>query len=91
MDPDSDPDPDPAIFIIDLQDTNKKLFKKKFFLIPHGPKTCVSGASGSGTLLIRLFFVLAQHKKHCNVKLYEKLKNFREYFSKLGFSPICST
>jgi hypothetical protein len=44
MDPDSDPDadtdadsdanPDPAIFIIDLQDTNKKLiFKIKFFCI----------------------------------------------------------
>jgi hypothetical protein len=37
MDPDSDPDadPDPAIFVIDLQDTNKKLtvFKKKFFFL----------------------------------------------------------
>jgi hypothetical protein len=34
MDPDSDPnpdaDPDPAIFIIDLQDANKKLRKKSF-------------------------------------------------------------
>ncbi len=29
MDPDSDPDP--AIFVIDLQDVNKKLIKKKFF------------------------------------------------------------
>jgi hypothetical protein len=28
-----DPDPDPAIFIIDLQDANKKLFFKKFFCI----------------------------------------------------------
>jgi hypothetical protein len=28
MDPDSDPDP--AIFVIDLQDANKKLIKKKF-------------------------------------------------------------
>jgi hypothetical protein len=28
MDPDADPDP--ANFIIDLQDANKKLFKKKF-------------------------------------------------------------
>jgi hypothetical protein len=28
MDPDADPDP--AIFIIDLQDANKKLKKKKF-------------------------------------------------------------
>jgi hypothetical protein len=27
-----DPDPDPSIFIIDLQDTNKKLFEKKVFL-----------------------------------------------------------
>jgi hypothetical protein len=26
-----DPDPDPAIFVIDLQDANKKLFKKKVF------------------------------------------------------------
>jgi hypothetical protein len=36
MDPDSDPDadPDPAIFIIDLQDANKKqIFKIKFFCI----------------------------------------------------------
>jgi hypothetical protein len=31
MDPDADPDP--AIFVIDLQDTNKKLIKKKFFLL----------------------------------------------------------
>jgi hypothetical protein len=30
-DPDPDADPDPAIFIIDLQDANKKLIKKKFF------------------------------------------------------------
>jgi hypothetical protein len=36
MDPDSDPDadPDPSIFIIDLQDANKKLILlKKFFCI----------------------------------------------------------
>jgi hypothetical protein len=34
MDPDpdldSDPDPNPVIFVIDLQDANKKLFKKSF-------------------------------------------------------------
>jgi hypothetical protein len=31
MDPDSDPDADPSIFIIDLQDANKKqICKKKF-------------------------------------------------------------
>jgi hypothetical protein len=32
MDPDSDldPDADPSIFIIDLQDANKKLIKKVF-------------------------------------------------------------
>jgi hypothetical protein len=32
-DPDSDPDlyPDPTLFIIDLQDANKKLLKKKVF------------------------------------------------------------
>jgi hypothetical protein len=29
MEPDADPDP--AIFVIDLQDANKKLFKKKSF------------------------------------------------------------
>jgi hypothetical protein len=29
MDPDADPDP--AIFVIDLQDANKKPFNKKFF------------------------------------------------------------
>jgi hypothetical protein len=35
MYPDSDPDPDahPYIFIIDLQDANKKQIKKKFFCI----------------------------------------------------------
>ncbi len=31
MDPDADPDP--AIFVIDLQDANKKLFFKKFFCL----------------------------------------------------------
>ncbi len=31
VDPDADADPDPAIFIIDLQDANKKLiYLKKF-------------------------------------------------------------
>jgi hypothetical protein len=33
MDPDPDADPDPSIFIIDLQDVNKKRIKKKFFSI----------------------------------------------------------
>jgi hypothetical protein len=33
MDPDPDADPDPSIFIIDLQDANKKRTKKKFFCI----------------------------------------------------------
>jgi hypothetical protein len=33
MDPDPDADPDPSIFIIDLQDANKKLILKKVF--PH--------------------------------------------------------
>jgi hypothetical protein len=29
-----DPDPDPAIFVIDIQDSNKKqIFLKKFFFI----------------------------------------------------------
>jgi hypothetical protein len=31
MDPDSDPDADPAIFVIDLQDADKKLILNKFF------------------------------------------------------------
>jgi hypothetical protein len=31
MEPDLDPDADPSIFIIDLQDANKKLIKKNFF------------------------------------------------------------
>jgi hypothetical protein len=31
MDP--DPDTDPAIFFFNLQDANKKLFKKKFFCL----------------------------------------------------------
>ncbi len=33
MDPDPDADPDLSIFIIDLQDANKKRIKKKFFCI----------------------------------------------------------
>jgi hypothetical protein len=33
MDPDPDPNPDPAIFVIDLQDANKKQIKKKVFLL----------------------------------------------------------
>jgi hypothetical protein len=36
MEPDSDPDP--AIFVIDLQDANKKLILKKFCLLPFGGK-----------------------------------------------------
>jgi hypothetical protein len=33
-DPDADPDPDPSIFIIDIQNANKKrIFKKWFFCI----------------------------------------------------------
>jgi hypothetical protein len=47
MDPDADPDadPDPSIFIIDLQDANKKLILKSFsayyflkVLLPHFSK-----------------------------------------------------
>jgi hypothetical protein len=34
MDPDPDADPDPALFVIDLQDANKKLiFCKKLFCL----------------------------------------------------------
>ncbi len=33
MDPDSDSDPDSSIFIINLQDINKKLIKKIFFCL----------------------------------------------------------
>jgi hypothetical protein len=33
MDPDPDLDADPAIFVIDLQDANKNLIKKKVFLV----------------------------------------------------------
>jgi hypothetical protein len=33
-------DPDPAIFIIDLQDANKKLILKKFFCILLFEGTC---------------------------------------------------
>ncbi len=38
MDPDLDSDPDPAIFVIDLQDVNKKLFFFKLlcFLLFEG-------------------------------------------------------
>jgi hypothetical protein len=32
MDPDSDADPDPSIFIMDLQDANKKIKKIKIIL-----------------------------------------------------------
>jgi hypothetical protein len=37
-------DPDPAIFVIDLQDTNKNYFKKKFFclLLSEGKFTSFS-------------------------------------------------
>jgi hypothetical protein len=35
-------DPDPAIFIIDLQDANKKLIEKKFFCILLFEGTCVT-------------------------------------------------
>jgi hypothetical protein len=60
-DPDSDPDayPDLSIFIIDLQDANKKqitlLFTLLYYPDPGGPKTGGSGESGfrfgSATLL----------------------------------------
>jgi hypothetical protein len=33
MDPDADPDPAPAIFVVELQDANKKLFFNKFFCL----------------------------------------------------------
>jgi hypothetical protein len=33
MDPDADADPDPPIFVIDLQEANKKLILKRFLLI----------------------------------------------------------
>jgi hypothetical protein len=33
MDPDPDADPVPAVFVIDLQDANKKLILKKVFLL----------------------------------------------------------
>jgi hypothetical protein len=33
MDPDPDSDPDSAIFVIDRQDANKKLIKKKFCVL----------------------------------------------------------
>ncbi len=43
MDPDPVADPDPALFIIDLQDANKKLmFFKKFFCILHFEGTFTS-------------------------------------------------
>jgi hypothetical protein len=36
MDPDPDADPDPAIFVIDLQDANKKpIFSAYYFLKVH--------------------------------------------------------
>jgi hypothetical protein len=39
---DLDPAPDPAIFVLDLQDTNNKLFKKSlsayYFLMRKSPK-----------------------------------------------------
>jgi hypothetical protein len=33
MDPDPDADPDPSIFIIDLQDDNKKIILKKLCIL----------------------------------------------------------
>ncbi len=35
-----DPDPDPAIFVIDHQDVNKKLFFPKFFCLLIYSKLC---------------------------------------------------
>jgi hypothetical protein len=41
-DGDPDADPDPAIFVIDLQDGNKKLnFSKSFLLIYFGRYICI--------------------------------------------------
>ncbi len=42
MDPDRDADPDPAIFVIDLQDANTNLLKKKFFCLFHFEGTVTS-------------------------------------------------
>jgi hypothetical protein len=33
MDPDPDLDPDPALFVVDLQEANKKQILKKVFLL----------------------------------------------------------
>jgi hypothetical protein len=33
MNPDPDADPDPAIFVIDLQDANKKIIQKNVLLL----------------------------------------------------------
>jgi hypothetical protein len=53
-----DSDPDPAIFVIELQDANKKIFVKKsfsayYFLkvhLHHYSKTKTFGSGGSGRL-----------------------------------------
>ncbi len=37
-----DPAPDPAIFVLDLQDANKKLFFSEFFCLSHFKGTFTS-------------------------------------------------
>jgi hypothetical protein len=59
-----DADPDPSVFITDLQDTNKKLFKKKFFCILLFEGTFASFFKGKKskrshkTVEIKFFFTI---------------------------------
>jgi hypothetical protein len=72
LDPDSDPDPDPSIFIIDLQDANKKRIKKKSFsawyLLFEGTGTYTS------------FFKDKKSKRSHKVTKTEEIKGFSYYF-----------
>jgi hypothetical protein len=54
-----DPDPDPAIFIIDLQDANKKLIKKKKFF-------CILLFEGT---FISFFIDLKSKRSHKTVEI----------------------
>ncbi len=52
-----DPDPDPAIFVLDLQDANKKPIKKKFFWLLHFSKSKKSKRSHK-TVRIKIFLTI---------------------------------
>ncbi len=63
MDPEEDPDP--AIFVIDLQDANKKLIKKKNFLL---------------FTFLKYIYIIFQRKKIKKKSQNNRNYNFSYYF-----------